>query len=60
VVSASEDQSVRLWDVANRQEVCRFLGHQGPVRCVAVSPDGNLCLSGSTDGTLRVWRLIEE
>jgi M6 family metalloprotease-like protein len=38
-------------------EVRRFqTGDQGPIR-VAVSPSGQLALSGGTDGTVRVWDL---
>jgi WD40 repeat protein len=33
----------------------RFAGHDGPVRCVAFSPNGQLVLSGSEDNSLRVW-----
>ncbi|KIJ22911.1 hypothetical protein M422DRAFT_196540, partial [Sphaerobolus stellatus SS14] len=32
-----------------------FLGHQGLVHSVAFSPDGNTIVSGSEDGTVRVW-----
>ena len=32
-------------------------GHVGPVSCVAVSPDGRIAVSGSTDGTMRAWDL---
>lgn len=31
------------------------LGHSGPVKAVAFSPDGTLVLSGSADRTLKVW-----
>jgi serine/threonine protein kinase len=32
-------------------------GHTGPVLAIAYGPDGNLLLSGSTDGTVRLWNL---
>jgi WD40 repeat protein len=30
-------------------------GHEDPVSCVAVSPDGKYIVSGSDDSTIRVW-----
>jgi WD40 repeat protein len=32
-----------------------FLGHTAQVLCVAVSPDGQLGLSGDKEGTVRLW-----
>ncbi|HUU98493.1 MAG TPA: protein kinase, partial [Phycisphaerae bacterium] len=32
-----------------------YRGHEGWVQCVAFSPDGRRIVSGSWDGTLRVW-----
>ncbi len=51
------DNTVRLWDLQTGRQVIRFLGHRGSVACVAFSPDGRSGLSGSHDGTLRLWGL---
>lgn len=36
---------------------CRFLGHQGKVRCLAAHPGGQWLASGSDDGSLRLWEV---
>ncbi len=55
-LSAGEDGTLRLWDVAIGLPVGEALrGHEGGVYAVAVSPDGARIVSGGADGTLRLW-----
>jgi WD40 repeat protein len=56
-LSASYDQSLRLWDVATGKEIRRFDGHTNWVTSVDYSPDGRFALTGSSDKTMRLWRL---
>jgi WD40 repeat protein/serine/threonine protein kinase/tetratricopeptide (TPR) repeat protein len=55
VVTASEDQTARLWDTMTGKPIGQPLTHRGAIRAVAFSPDGRIILTGSDDGTGRVW-----
>ena len=49
------DCTVRVWELATGREVRRFAGHKDWVRSVLVTPDGRYVVSGSSDGTVRLW-----
>jgi WD40 repeat protein len=49
-----------MWDVASRRPVGPRLQHAASVQAVAAFPDGLICVSGSFDGTARVWRVPTE
>ena len=52
----SEDQTVRLWDVARREEIATF-EHTGAIWSVAFSPDGAVLASavGSPENVVWMW-----
>lgn len=55
LASASEDNTVRLWEAhTGRQRAC-LRGHTAPVRTIAFSADGALLASGGDDRTIRIW-----
>ena len=54
LTGAGDDDAV-LWDVASRGEVRRFSGHSAPVLFVALFDGDCKVLTGSQDGTARVW-----
>lgn len=50
--------ALHLWDTQSGGEVVRahhFVGHTAAITCIAVSPSGKTFLSGSLDGTIRLW-----
>jgi WD40 repeat protein/serine/threonine protein kinase len=56
-LSGSDDQSVRLWEVASGQCLRTFSGHTDWVASVSLNADGRFALSGSLDNTLRLWEV---
>ena len=60
VVSASDDGTLRVWDLEEPEREPRVLrGHEDSVRHCVLSRDGRRVVSASDDGTLRVWDLEE-
>ena len=57
VVTAGDDESVRVWDANSGKELRKFEGHSGPVYAVAFSPDGKYIVSGGRDRRLLLWDL---
>lgn len=51
------DTTIRLWDISSGREIHKFEGHKGAVMSLQFSPDGRYFLSGSSDATIRLWRL---
>jgi WD40 repeat protein len=56
-VSASADQTLRVWNLASGQVEHVLVGHEDWVNAVAVTPDGLRAASASADWILRVWDL---
>lgn len=53
--TASDDQTVRVFDCTTGQVLRTFRGHQSYVCCCAYSPRGNIVASGSYDETIKLW-----
>jgi WD40 repeat protein len=57
LASASEDRSVRLWEVATGHESAAFHGHTNFVWDVVFFPDGQEVTSASQDLTVKIWKV---
>jgi WD40 repeat protein len=55
IVTASADETARLWDAASGLELRKFTGHTEVVSDAIFSPDGKSVLTTSRDKTARLW-----
>jgi len=55
VISASEDGSVRIWDVESGQEVQKVQDHKKSINSLQMSLDGTMIITASSDHTARLY-----
>ena len=56
-ISASEDGTLKVWELENGKCLRTLEGHTGGVESVAITPDGHRAVSPSSDRTLKIWDL---
>jgi eukaryotic-like serine/threonine-protein kinase len=57
LASGSVDNTVKIWDLATREEVYILPGHHEPILNVLFTPDGRRLVSLSQDREVKVWDL---
>ena len=55
IVTASIDQTARIWDAATFKELTVIRGHSQALNSAAFSPDGLRIVTASGDNTARIW-----
>lgn len=55
LISASADQTLKMWNLRTYELLYTFTGHRGPVSCLAITAKGETLISGSFDETLKIW-----
>ncbi|KAM3875283.1 coatomer subunit beta'-like [Diretmus argenteus] len=55
LISGADDRLVKIWDYQNKTCVQTLEGHAQNVTCVSFHPELPIILTGSEDGTVRIW-----
>jgi WD40 repeat protein len=56
-VSASDDNTLKVWDLETGEELRTLIGHSDSIFGVAITGYGRLAVSASSDQKLKVWDL---
>jgi WD domain, G-beta repeat len=54
----SWDPTVRVWDVGKREQLKALTGHGDLIDSLDLAANGRIAITGSRDGTLRLWSLV--
>lgn len=58
ILTASGDQTVKIWDVQEKKCLGTLAGHNGSVKSICSHPtNSDIIVSGSRDGCFRIWDL---
>jgi WD40 repeat protein len=55
--SASDDKTIKLWNLDSGEEIHTLEGHGNWIWAIAFSPDTKILASGSADKTIKLWNL---
>ena len=58
VLTASNDQCIRVWDVATGEMIRTLEGHTDEIFFATFSADGSRIVSASYDDTIRIWNAV--
>lgn len=57
LLAGSADGEIKIWDIPLKRCLRKLVGHTAAVRGIAFAPDGETCVSCSTDCTIKLWKV---
>jgi WD40 repeat protein len=57
LVSGSDDQTIKVWDIATGRLLRTLTGHTSSINALVISPDGKTLVSAGADRTIKIWDL---
>jgi WD40 repeat protein len=55
IVTASPDNTAKIWDAVTGNILADLRGHTGPLQTAQFSPDGKKIVTASFDHTAKIW-----
>jgi len=55
LISGGDDGRLIRWETDAKHDAHEIVNGAGPIRSIAISPDGKTLAAGSRDGTVRLW-----
>ena len=60
MVSASRDNTIRVWDILKRKQLACFSGHVDRITCVVITWDCCRVISAGLDKGFRIWNIKDQ
>ena len=60
LISASEDLSIKIWDMKTRIELFRLTGHTKLITGMQLNRAGSFLITASNDSSVRIWNIGEK
>ena len=57
---SGDEESIGIWQVGNGKQLATMVGHEDRVTSMAFHPDSKSLITGSADGTARIWNAAIE
>lgn len=60
LLSASSDNTAKLWNINNNKLITTLEGHSGPINSARFSPNQQYIITSSDDETARIWKIFKD